>query len=261
MHTEAKLTRITLPSLHSCARCALRPLNVCAAIKTAELWELERLAQSQTWQPKAKLFSQDDVANFVYNITAGVVRLSILLPDGRRQIIGFALPGDFLGLALSDHHGFCADVVETVTACRYARRAFSDFLDEKPRLLRRLHEFATHELSLAHEQMIILGRRNARERLASFLIGLRDRRARILGRTSAHIAIPMSRQDIADFLGLTIETVSRMMNRLARERLIVIVPDGVRLLNVTHLEALTSAGASASAEWHVSERALSVIHH
>jgi len=248
MRTEASLTAIISRAGDVCARCAMRPFNICAALHARELWELERLAQSHAWVAKARLFAQDDAADFVYNITAGVVRLYILLSDGRRQVIGFALPGDFLGLALSDRYGFCADVVDSVTACRYSRRAFSEFVDDKPHLLRRMHEFSTHELSLAHEQMIILGRRNARERIASFLIGLRNRRARIGGRASAHIPIPMTRQDIADFLGLTIETVSRILSRLAREKHIVLVPDGVRLLNVPHLEALASAGASAY--WH-----------
>jgi len=107
-------------------------------------------------------------------------------------------------------------------------------------LLRRLHEFATHELSLAHNQMAILGRRNAEEKIASFLIGLRDRWSRIHGHPSVHVALPMSRQDIGDFLGLTIETVSRTINSLARAKSIVIVPDGVRILDVNRMEALAA---------------------
>jgi CRP/FNR family transcriptional regulator, anaerobic regulatory protein len=159
------------------------------------------------------------------------------LPDGRRQVVGFALPGDFLGLAMDDHYGFSADAVGAVRACRFSREAFSTLLDEKPHLLRRLHEFATHELRLAQDQMVVLGRRTAEEKVASFLAGLRDRWARI-NRISVTIPLPMSRQDIADFLGLTIETVSRTLSQLARDKVILVVPEGVRLMNVARLEAM-----------------------
>jgi len=229
---------LTLPG-KQCANCALRRLNICAALYPEELAQLEFLAHGFSFKRGATMFAQDNPAEFVYNLTAGVVRLYILLPDGRRQIIGFALPGDFLGLALADHYGFCADAVDSVIACRYSRQAFADFVDTKPHLLRRIHEFSTHELSLAHDQMVILGRRSAIERVASFLIGLRDRWSHIDGYSSVHITLPMSRQDIADFLGLTIETISRTLSRLARDKQIVIVPDGVRLLNVSSMEALT----------------------
>jgi CRP/FNR family transcriptional regulator len=222
-----------------CAHCGLRPLSVCAALEVDELRQLESVAHVHCLAAKATLFAQDEPAQYVYNITAGVVRLYKLLPDGRRQIVGFALPGDFLGLALADRYGFSADAIEPVTACRFSREAFTGLVDHKPRLLRRLHEFATHELSLAHDQMVILGRRNAAERIGSFLIALRDRWGRLNGHTSVHVPLPMSRQDIADFLGLTIETVSRTLNKLAREKTIVIVPDGIRILNVTRIEALS----------------------
>jgi CRP/FNR family transcriptional regulator len=235
----ANLTQcLALPN-QQCANCALRRFNICAALYPEELVQLEFLAHALSLKRGATLFAQDDPAEYVYNLTAGVVRLYILLPDGRRQIIGFCLPGDFLGLALADHYGFSADAVDPVIACRYSRQAFSDFVDIKPHLLRRIHEFSTHELSLAHDQMVILGRRNATEKVASFLIGLRDRWSRIDGHSSVHIALPMSRRDIADFPGLTIETVSRTLSRLARDKQIVIVPDGVRLLNVSRMEALT----------------------
>jgi CRP/FNR family transcriptional regulator len=168
------------------------------------------------------------------------VRLVRLLSDGRRQIIGFALPGDFLGLALEDTYGFSAEAVDHVKACRFERRRFSGFVDEKPHLLKRLHGFATHELALAQEQMVLLGRRTAEEKVAAFLIGLRDRWSRIESR-HVHVTLPMSRQDIADYLGLTIETVSRTISRFAREKALVVVPDGVRLLDVSRLEAMGGA--------------------
>jgi CRP/FNR family transcriptional regulator, anaerobic regulatory protein len=238
MHVTARAVCSPSHPGEVCAHCGVRPLAVCAALEINELQQLEGLAQAGCVASKAALFAQDEPAEFVYNLTSGVVRLYKLLPDGRRQIIGFALPGDFLGLALADHYGFSADTIEAVTVCRFSRQAFSGLVDTKPHLLKRLHEFATHELSLAHDQMVILGRRNAGERIACFLVGLRDRWCRIQGRSSVHIPLPMSRQDIADFLGLTIETVSRTLNRMARDKTLVIVPDGVRLLDVARVEML-----------------------
>lgn len=224
----------------NCLDCKVRLVSICAALETDELYALEALAQQVGLASKATLFLQDQPAEAVYNVTEGVVRLYKLLPDGRRQIVGFALPGDFLGLAMADRYGFCADAVGAVTACRFSREAFSGLLDEKPHLFRRLHEFTTHELSLAQDQMVVLGRRTADEKIASFLIGLRNCWAR-LTRASVTVRLPMSRRDIADFLGLTIETVSRTLNRFARERTILIVPDGVRLLDQQRLEQLAEA--------------------
>jgi len=221
----------------NCLDCKVRLVSVCAALESHELCALDTMAQHAAFEPKETLFLQDHRVESLYNVTEGIVRLYKLLPDGRRQIVGFALPGDFLGLAMADEYGVCADAVDSVTACRFSRAAFSHFLDQKPHLLRRLHEFATHELSLAQDQMVVLGRRTADEKIASFLIGLRNRWSRLTG-ASVTIHLPMSRQDIADFLGLTIETVSRTLSRFAREKAILIVPDGVRLLDPSRLEQL-----------------------
>jgi CRP/FNR family transcriptional regulator, anaerobic regulatory protein len=130
--------------------------------------------------------------------------------------------------------------VTSVTVCRFTRSAFLVFVDGKPHLLRRLHEFAGHELSLAQEQMLLLGRRAAEEKVAAFLLNLQSRYGRI-GAMSVTVPLPMSRQDIADYLGLTIETVSRTMTKLAREKALVIVPDGVRLLDKPRLEQMAGA--------------------
>jgi CRP/FNR family transcriptional regulator len=204
------------------------------------LLALEAMAGDTAFAAKETLFIQGEEADAVYTITAGMARLYKLLPDGRRQIVGFALPGDFLGLAMRERYGFSADAVEPIVACRFSRRAYSAFVDARPHLLRRLHEFATHELTLAQDQMMLLGRRTAEEKLVSFLLHMRDRWAR-LGRASATVPLPMSRQDIADFLGLTIETVSRTFTKLAKDKAIAIVPDGVRLMNLERLETLAAA--------------------
>jgi CRP/FNR family transcriptional regulator, anaerobic regulatory protein len=223
-----------------CSQCKVRLLSVCAALDRDELGEIESLAQPMTYAARATLFMQEEPADYLFNVTSGAVRLYNLLPDGRRQIVGFALPGDFIGLGLAEFHGFSADAIGETELCRFSRAAFVELVGRKPHLLRRLHELATHELSIAQDHMMLLGRQTAEERVVSFLLRLSDRWSRILG-PSATVPLPMGRQDIADFLGLTIETVSRTLTALERDAMILIVPDGVRLLKPQSLERVSAA--------------------
>ncbi|MFV0280740.1 MAG: Crp/Fnr family transcriptional regulator [Rhodoblastus sp.] len=222
-----------------CAFCNIRPLSPCGALEDGELRQLERLARSCCYVQRQQLFAQDDDAHSVFNISSGSVRLYRLLPDGRRQVVGFAIPGDFLGLSLSERTVYGAEALTSVVACRFDRAAFSDFVNRHPQLLRRLYDLANHELSLAQEQMILIGRRTAEERVVCFLIGLRKRWA-YLNNNSVTVPLPMTRQDIADFLGLSIETVSRTISKLAREKSLLVVPDGVRLLDIPRLETIAA---------------------
>jgi CRP/FNR family transcriptional regulator len=226
-------------SANGCDDCKVRLFSVCSVLEPQELEQLRRISQGKTFAPKTMLFDQGAHAGSVFNVTEGIVRLYKSLPDGRRQIVGFALPGDFLGLALMDRYGVAAEAVTEVRVCRFARPAFLGYVDSKPHLLRRLHEFAGHELSLAQDQMLLLGRRSAEEKVVAFLLNLQARFGRI-GAASVTVPLPMSRQDIADYLGLTIETVSRTLTRLAREKLLVIVPDGVRLLGKERLDQIAT---------------------
>ncbi|MBR0938647.1 Crp/Fnr family transcriptional regulator [Bradyrhizobium jicamae] len=222
---------------NGCEDCKVRLFSVCAALESCELDELDRISHARQIPAHSTLFEQGALAGSVFNVTEGIVRLYKSLPDGRRQITGFALPGDFLGLALQDRYGVSAEAVTPVSVCRFLRTAFLSYVDRKPHLLRRLHEFAGHELSLAQDQMLLLGRRTAEEKIAAFLLNMQARYARIKS-MSVTVPLPMSRQDIADYLGLTIETVSRTVTRLAREKVLLIVPDGVRLLDQERLKRI-----------------------
>lgn len=223
-----------------CTACAVRSLSICGALDEADLAAFERIARHVDVAPNEALFTAGQAATSVHNITAGVARLYKLLPDGRRQVIGFALPGDFLGTMPSDRHSFSADAIEAVSACRFPADAFAHFIEQRSHFLLRINEFASRELMLAQEQMLLLGRRTAEEKVAAFLIGWRIRLAHI-GDERQTIALPMSRQDIADYLGLTIETVSRTLTRFERERMLIIVTGGVRLLDSGRVEAMAAA--------------------
>jgi CRP-like cAMP-binding protein len=145
------------------------------------LQEFEKLGREARLAAREPLFLEDEVAEAVFNVTEGVVRLCKLLPDGRRQVIGFALPGDFLGAALGDRHTFSACAVGPVTVCKTSRISFWQFVGSQTGILRRMNEFAARELDQAQEQMLLLGRRTAEEKVASFLVGWRDRLVRAGG--------------------------------------------------------------------------------
>lgn len=227
-------------SENGCDRCEVRLFSICGALSSDELAALDQISQARVFAAKSVMFEQGSPAVSVFNITEGVVRLYKSLSDGRRQIVGFALPGDFLGLAMTDRFAVAAEAITQVRACRFARTAFQDYVDTRPHLLKRMHEFSSYELSLAQDQMLLLGRKTAEEKVAAFLRNLQARYGRI-GAMSVTVPLPMSRQDIADYLGLTIETVSRTLTKLARQKVVVIVPDGVRLLSIERLDELAAA--------------------
>ena len=140
-------------------------------------------------------------------------------------------------MSLSNRYGISADAITPIVACRFSREGFSRFVETKPSMLHRMNEFEVRDRSLAWNQMLVLGSRSAEQKVALFLIGWRNRLAR-LGELSNTMPLPMKRRDIADFLVLTIETVSRTFTRLEREKIIVNVPKGIRVLNWARVEAL-----------------------
>jgi CRP/FNR family transcriptional regulator len=223
-----------------CAACTVRSLSICGALDLADLVQFERIVHHVKLAPNEALFRAGQVASSVHGLTAGVARLYKLLPDGRRQVIGFALPGDFLGTVPSDRYSFSADAIGSVSLCHLSREAFAQFIEQRPQFLIRINEFSARELMLAQEQMLLLGRRTAEEKVASFLVGWRQRLAHIRNGPQI-LALPMSRQDIADYLGLTIETVSRTLNRFERQKMLIIVSSGVRLLDPARVAAVAMA--------------------
>jgi CRP/FNR family transcriptional regulator len=228
------------PNGQPCAECSIRQLSVCAALDRAELRELAHLGRQVHFRPGDTVFAQEEMTTSFYNLLEGVMRLYKLLADGRRQIIGFALPGDFLGLAASSRHNFSADAIGAVELCQFSRSAFAKFSQNKPDLLRRINELAVRELGQAHDHIVLLGRRSAEEKVATFLVSWRNRMAELSG-PSHTVPLPMSRQDIADYLGLTIETVSRTFTKFERDGVIEIVHGGIRILDPARAEALAAA--------------------
>lgn len=167
----------------------------------------------------ALVFDEGDEATHLYQISAGVVQEYKMLPDGRRIITAFHYPGDLVGMTFGPYRPSAAEAVTDVVLRSFSRRTLADFNERLPGFGRGLLYHLSNELSNVQGRLLLLGRKTALERVASFLIELSERAARH-GESPTHLWIPMRREAIADHLGLTLETVSRVFSKLRREGLI-----------------------------------------
>jgi len=226
------------PALGPCAACAARQLAFCNVLEGSDLGRLLQILTETTATTGQAIFYEGDDAEHVYNVTEGVVRVSKMLPDGRRQITGFLFPGDFLGLSHDDAYAYTAEAIGPSRLCRFKRDRLLALFDELPSLEKRLLGMAADELAAAQDQILLLGRKTARERVVSFL-RLLAKQARKRGESGNPLNLPMSRADIADYLGLTIETVSRTITKLAKDGLIILPSSNrVVLSDMDALEAI-----------------------
>ncbi|MCW5745366.1 MAG: Crp/Fnr family transcriptional regulator [Alphaproteobacteria bacterium] len=218
-----------------CSTCAARQFSICAPVPESELTEFFAMSARIRVEARRHLFNEGDPAQHVFNITAGTVCLSKALADGRRQITGFLSEGDFIGLAHGDSCAYGAEALTPVEACRFPRERFEQYMAKHPDVERRLLQIASTELAAAQDQMLLLGRKTASERLASFLLRLSDR-AVARGEPANLVALPMTRSEIGDYLGLTLETVSRTMTQLRKAGAIDL--DNVNMVRIVSQDSL-----------------------
>lgn len=193
--------------------------------------------------PGETLFAEGDDADCIYEVVRGMLRLYKLLPDGRRQITGFVSAGHLLGLAPEGICVYTAEAVTEVSVCRYKRAAFERLIDEVPGFARRLLSVTSHELCAAQNQMLLLGRKAAMEKVASFLLMMADQQG---GDGDESVGVPMTRSDIADYLGLTIETVSRTLTKLKLSGLIAVpTPARIEIRDRDQLEEMAAGEGEA----------------
>jgi CRP/FNR family nitrogen fixation transcriptional regulator len=176
---------------------------------------LEALGAIQTVSPGVAVFSEGDQAGSWYRLQSGVLRTCKLLSDGRRQIDGFLFAGDFFGLDTGRERDLSAEAVTAANVIRYSRARIESLAGSDPRLANRLLGVALRQLGKGNRRSLLLGRKTAEEKLATFLLEMSER---LDGRDA--IELVMSRIDIADYLGLTIETVSRTFSMLKQQALI-----------------------------------------
>jgi CRP/FNR family transcriptional regulator len=181
------------------------------------------------------------------------MRLCKLLPDGRRQIIGFALPGDFLGLTATQRYFYSAESIAASTLCRFKHTDLAVLFRLFPQMQDRLLRMTSSELAAAQDQMLSLGRKEPVERVATFLASL-ARRLRRFGDPGPTVTLPMTRADIADYLGLTIETISRSFTKLKTARIIALPsPERVFIADPARLAALARGERAQSGPGQGSE--------
>jgi CRP/FNR family transcriptional regulator, nitrogen fixation regulation protein len=162
-----------------------------------------------------ELFAEGDAAEYFYKIVSGTVRTSKLLSDGRRQVEAFLLPGDIFGIEHGRDHRFTAEAVEDVVAMAFKRSRFTSLVHDDPAFGDQLMSSMIKSLDRAHDHMLLLGRKTAQEKIATFLLDMATRLSK-----GDRFDLPMQRTDIADHLGLTIETVSRTLTQMVRDGLI-----------------------------------------
>src|ERR1700722_3287346 len=207
--------------------------------QTPTLKDLFKGQPMETLPAGAALFWEGDEAGQIFDVLEGVVRVYRIMSDGRRAIMGFVQPGDVLGVSFQDRYLFTAEAVTEVKVRRFARGRFFSLINETPALRPQLFSILCDEMSAAQDQMLLLGRKTAEECVVSFLLAVQRK-----SKVGYDIELPMSRLDMADYLGLTIETVSRMMTSLARRGLISMgARHTVTLRNLTILREIAGCDA------------------
>jgi len=172
--------------------------------------------------PGEELFGEGDEADFFYQVVSGAIRSCKLLSDGRRQIDAFHLPGDIFGIEAGDEHRFSAEAIGNVAVIAYRRSRLTALIQDDPAFRDKIMSATLRSLERAYDHMLLLGRKAAQEKMATFLLDMAQR----LSKDDETLELPMTRSDIADHLGLTIETVSRTLSHLARSGLIRLLPAG-----------------------------------
>jgi CRP/FNR family transcriptional regulator len=198
-----------------------------------EIASLERLFVSQpveTFEPGGAVFWEGDAASHVFHVHEGCLRLYRILPDGRRAVMGFAHGGEMIGVPFPASYPYSAEAVTKVRLRRLGRGRFNAVVDGsdslRPLLLARMQQ----ELGVAHKHMIVLARLSAEERVVAFLLSAARRTGAEMNHPVA-VELPISRLDIADYLGLTIETVCRTISKLKRDGLITVENRHTVILN------------------------------
>jgi CRP/FNR family transcriptional regulator len=227
-----------------CSDCPIRHRAVCARCDTEELLRLEKMKSYRTFPAGTEILWRGEPLEYVASVVSGVASLSKTLEDGRTQMVGLLLPSDFIGRPGRNRIEFDVTATTDVTLCCFARTPFEALVLDTPHVAQRLMELALDELDAARDWMLLLGRKTAREKIATFLDML-ARRSQMTMTEGAGMAngaalyLPMTRDQIANYLGLTLETVSRQFSAFKREG-IIDVPDRRRVL-VINLDRLQIA--------------------
>jgi CRP/FNR family transcriptional regulator len=241
-----------LVDLAHCETCAIRHRGLCSVASPEALAELNRIANSHHYAAGQTIISEGLQVDFVANIVSGIVKLTKTMPDGRQQIVGLLFPSDFVGRAFARSLEFSAEAASDVELCCLNRKSFEAIVDRHPDLKQQLLVATLDELDAAREWMLLLGCKSADEKVASFLM-LLVRRSINAGcgqetqPADPVFELPVNRADIAGYLGMTVETVSRQISRLKAEHIIKLID--IRHYTVPDLNRLAGLAGQEPPVW------------
>jgi CRP/FNR family transcriptional regulator, anaerobic regulatory protein len=230
-----------------CEACFIRHRGICRALSMEQLEKLSSIARRRTVPVNHYIFRDGDEAISFAAIVSGVVKLIKTTAEGERHIVGLVYAPEFLGHTFAEQHRFSAAAATEVDMCMFPRASFNRLSDEYPELERWLFEFTARELDISRDWTLMLGRKSSYERVASLLliIAKRSRNAGCQQNDDnyAEFQLPLTRSELADYLGLTLETVSRKISGLKRKGLIelrttrdIVVPNIENLAEVANME-------------------------
>ena len=222
-----------------CGDCPIRFRAVCSRCETDELQQLEEMKYYRSFRAGQTVVWSGDRMDFVASVVTGIATLTQTMEDGRRQMVGLLLPSDFVGRPGRANAAYDVTAVTDLVMCCFRRKPFEDMMAATPHVAHRLLEMTLDELDAAREWMLLLGRKSAREKIASLLAIIARRNAglkEIKPAGAIRFDLPLTREEMADYLGLTLETVSRQMSALRRDGVVeleekrrIVVPDFDRL--------------------------------
>jgi CRP/FNR family transcriptional regulator len=223
----------------NCGDCPIQHRAVCARCSTDELAQLEAIKYYRSFSAGQPIAFAVDAPDFVASVVTGIATLTQTMEDGRRQMVGILLPSDFLGRPGRRTASYDVTANTDVVMCCFRKKPFEDILASTPHVSQRLLEMTLDELDAAREWMLVLGRKTAREKIASLLVIFARRTAGLKpANLTGDITLELSltREEMADYLGLTLETVSRQMSALKKDGLILLgVQRKVTICNISRL--------------------------
>jgi CRP/FNR family transcriptional regulator, anaerobic regulatory protein len=227
-------------SRRDCGNCPIRHRAVCAHCEPDELARLDQIKYYRSYEAGQTVVWAGDKMEFVASIVTGMATIGRALEDGRTQMVGLLFPSDFVGRPGREFAPFSVVAVTDLVMCCFRKKSFEDVMAETPHVGQRLLEMTLDELDAAREWMVVLGRKTAREKIASLLSIIAQKTATLAGHSidvDTGFDLLLTREAMADYLGLTLETVSRQMTALRGDGIIelaskrhVIVKDMERLL-------------------------------
>jgi CRP/FNR family transcriptional regulator len=213
---------VILTDRDQCGSCPIRHRAICARCDDDELALLERIKTYKTIPAGQPIGWRGDELTHFSSVVSGIATLTRTMEDGRTQMVGLLLPSDFIGRPGREEVEFDVTAVTDVTLCRFERKPFERIVVDVPHISQRMMEMALDELQAAREWMVLLGRKTAREKIATFL-EMVVRRSTVPGQALTEYALPLTREEIANFLGLTLETVSRQLSLLKKDGVVQFV--------------------------------------